>query len=91
MTLRADNLFQKLLDPLHALFVLHFRKGVFYGIDGIEIGKIQFSRLIRAFGMIKNMLFLRGTVINNFFFALGQITERYIGTHPHRTADLGHQ
>ena len=63
-----------------------------YGrIDGIEIGKIQFSRLIRAFGMIKNMLFLRGTVINNFFFALGQITERYIGTHPHRTADLGHQ
>ena len=43
------SLFQKLLHPLHALFVLDLGKGIFHGVDGVEIGEVQFASLIRMF------------------------------------------
>ena len=43
---RANVLFQKLLHPLHAFFVPDLGKGVFHGVYGVKIGKIQLSRLI---------------------------------------------
>ena len=55
----ADLLLQKLFHPLHALFVLHLSQGVFHGVDGVEIGKIQLSRLIGVFRLCRKCVFSR--------------------------------
>ena len=48
----ADVLLEKFFHALHTLFVLYLGKRVFHGINGVIIGKIQFSRLIGIFRFI---------------------------------------
>ena len=91
MTIRTKLLFQKFLNPLHALFILDLCEGIFHSVDSIEIGKIQFSCLIGIFVVVKNMLFLGGTVKYDFFFLLGKIPERHIRAHSHLPANVCHQ
>ena len=45
----ANVLLQELFHPFHALLVLHLGQGVFHGVNGVIVGKIQFSRLIGIF------------------------------------------
>ena len=89
--IRADIFFQKFLYALHALFVPDLGEGVFNGEDGVVIGEIQFPCLIRTLCVVKNMLFLRRTVVDDLLFFRGQLTERHIGTHAHFAADIRHQ
>ena len=42
------------------------------------------------FGFVKKVFFNRRTVIDNIFFLFRQVTERYICTHPHLTANVRH-
>ena len=91
MAFRTKLLFQKLLHPLHALFILDLCQGVFYGVDGIEICEIQFSCLIGIFIVVKNMLFLGRAMEHDFFFTLGQIPEWHIRAHAHLPANICHQ
>ena len=88
--LRADFLLQKLLHPLHALFVLYFCQSIFYGVYRIVIGKIQLSCLIGFLCFVKNMLFLCRTVIDDILFFIGQIFKRNVGAHAHLPADVSH-
>ena len=89
--LRADILPQELFHPLHALFIRDLGQGVFHGIHGIVVGKIQFPRLVGGLGMIQDMLFFRRTVIHNLLLLLRQFPERHIGAHAHFPADIRHQ
>ena len=46
LTVRANIFFEKLFYPLHALFILDLGKGIFYGVDGVKIGEIQFCNVV---------------------------------------------
>ena len=46
MTIRTNIFFEKLFYPFHAFFILDLGKGIFYGVDGIKIGKIQFCKVV---------------------------------------------
>ena len=90
MAVRAHILFQKLLDALHALLILDLGKGVFHGIDGVKVGKIQLPRLIGVFGVIKNVLFLRRAVVDDVLLPRRQVAKRHVRAHAHLPADVSH-
>ena len=60
-------------------------------MDGIVIGKIQFSGGIGVFRLIENMLLFRRPVVDDILFSFRQFGKRNIGADPHRTADVSHQ
>ena len=91
MTVRAHVLFQKLLDALHALLVLDLGKGIFHGIDGVKVGKVQLSRLIGVFGVVENVLLLRRAMVDDVLFPLRQVAKRHVRAHAHLPADVRHQ
>ena len=91
MAVRAHILFQKLLDALHALLILDLGKGVFHGIDGVKVGKVQLPRLIGVFGVIKNVLFLRRSVVDDVLLPRRQVAKRHVRAHAHLPADVRHQ
>ena len=90
-TVGTGGFFQEFFDALHPFFVLDFGKGVFDGIDRVVIGEVQLASLIGAFGLVKDVFFLGRAVIDDFFFPVGQVAERYVGTDAHRATDIGHQ
>ena len=88
---RADALFQKLLHALHALFVLYLGKGIFHGVDGVEIRKIQIAGLSGVFIMVEDVLLLRRAVEHDVLFFFRQLPERHVRAHAHFAADVRHQ
>ena len=82
---------KELRHAFHAGFVFYLRKSVFNGINGIIISEIEFARLIGIFRMIKYVLFLRRTVIDDFLFSIRKITERNVRPDSHFPANVGHQ
>ena len=91
MAVWADFFFQKFLYALHAALVLDLGKRIFHGVNRIVIGEIKLARLIGVFRFVENMLFLGGTMIDDLFFAFGQVTKRHIGAHAHLPTNIGHQ
>ena len=91
VTIRADILFQKLFHSLHALFVLDLGKSIFYGVNGVEVGKIQITGLPGILIVIENVLFLRRAVEHDVLLPLRQFAERHIRAHAHLAADIRHQ
>ena len=67
---RADIQPEEFLHALHARFVLDLGERVFDRSDGAVIGKIQFACLIGSFGVIKDMLLFRGSIVDDFLFPL---------------------
>ncbi len=62
VAVRADVLLQEFLHPLHALLVLDLGEGIFHGVDGVKIGKVQLASRWMEFLACKNVLFLRRAV-----------------------------
>lgn len=82
---------EKFRNAFHPLLVFDFRQRIFNGMDGIVIGKIQFSGGIGVFRLIENMLLFRRSVVDDILFSFRQFGKRNIGADPHRTADVSHQ
>ena len=59
-------------------FIFYLREGIFYRINSIKISEIQFTALIGALGLIKNMLFHRRAMINDLLFFFGQVPKRKV-------------
>ncbi len=76
MTVRADAFFQIFFEPLHSLLVLDLGKGILHRINRAVI--------------IKIVVLLQFTVINNFFLLWRQITKWNICPHAHRPHDILH-
>ena len=87
----ADGLLQKLLHPLHALFVLHLRERVFDGIDGVVVGEVHLPRHVGALRLVQDMLFLGGAMVDDVLLPLRQLSEGHVRPHAHRPADVRHE
>ena len=93
MTIRTNIFFEKLFYPFHAFFILDLGKGIFYGVDGIKIGEIQFCKVVgvRFFRTVKNVLFHSRTVEYDLLFLFCQLPKRNIRAHTHFPANVCHQ
>ena len=89
--LGADSLLQKLLHPLHALFVLHLRERVFDGIDGVVVGEVHLPRHVGALRLVQDMLFLGGAMVDDVLLPVRQVPEGHVRPHAHRPADVRHE
>ena len=83
--------FQELLNPLHALLILHLGQGILHGMDRAVVGEIHFREDIGVLRFIQDMFLLRGSVENDILFSLGELVVRDVGPYPHLTADVGHE
>ena len=88
---RADALLQKAFHPFHACLVLNLGQGVFHSVDCIKISEVQLAGLVGSLCLIKDMLFLRRAVIDDFLFVVSQVPERHIRADAHFPADVRHQ
>ena len=82
---------EEFFHPLHALFVLDLRQGIFHRIYCIVIGEVHLSGHIGLFIDIENMPFLCRAVKDNLPLCGGQVTEGHIDPHPHFLGDILHQ
>ena len=65
-------------------------KSIFYGVNGVEVGKIQITGLPGILIVIENVLFLRRAVEHDVLLPLRQLAERHIRAHAHLAADIRH-
>ena len=87
----ADVLLQELFHPLHALFVLDLGQRVFHRVNGVVIGEVELAGLFGILGVVEDVLFHGGTVVDDVLFLCRKRAERDVRADAHRPADVGHQ
>ena len=87
----AGGLFEELFHPLHPLVVLYLGQGVFHRIHRVVVGEVQLGGLVGALGLVEDVLFDGGAVVDDLLFPACQVPERHVGAHPHLPADVHHQ
>ena len=89
--LRAGALLQKFFHPFHALLVGNLGKGIFYGVDRIEIGKVQLTHGPGVGVLIQQMDLVRGAVEDRFPLLSRQLPERNICPDSHFPGNVLHK
>ena len=87
----ARPLLQKPGHALQPLLILRLRQRVLHRIHRVEIGEIQLREIITGLGPVQNMPLDRRPLEHDMPLLIGQLTERDVRTHAHRTAHLLHQ
>ena len=82
---------QETLDPLHALFVLHFRERVFHRVDRVEEGEVQGRRALPVLGTVEDVLLDGGAFKDDLPFFGRKVPEGHVGSHAHGAADVRHE
>ena len=85
------NRAQEAFDPLHPLFVLHLREGVFHRVDRVEEGEVQGRRAFSVLGTVEDVLLDGGTFKDDFPFFGREVAEGNVRAHAHGAADVRHE
>ena len=88
---RTDFLAQEFFHTLHALFILDFRKCIFYGINRIEVGEVHLPRRTGLLDLIDHMHLVGRSVKDNILFPCSQLTKRYIRPYAQFLCNFLHQ
>ena len=88
---RADASFRNFSTRFMPFSSFTLERGIFHGVDGVEIREIQIAGLSGVFIMVEDVVFLRRAVEHDVLSSFRQFPERHVRAHAHFAADVRHQ